>query len=240
MAVRVPARVQGRGHDVREQGGEQGRHGEGDGDGGAGEGPAFAAYPGGGEAAEQGEGRAGGEHDGGRAGADGEGPGRGRRRRATAVPRPSRTARAPARSRMSPVVLRARNTAPWVRNRPRVVRPPSRAYGLSRSSRPPTYSWSASRGTPRKMLAKATPQRRAGMASREDGGVPAAFPGGFGALVAVFEGDAAGDEGEQDEQQRQVEAGEEGGVPLGEGGEHGAAGGDAARPRCRPRRGRWC
>jgi hypothetical protein len=70
------------------------------------------------------------------------------------------------------------------------------------------------------------PQDRRYQRTDEDRRVPAALPLRLGALVPVLEGDAAGDLGEQDQQQWQVEAGEEGGVPVGEGGEDGAAGGD--------------
>lgn len=54
--------------------------------------------------------------------------------------------------------------APCKVNRDSVVSPPSSAYGLSRSSRLAVTMWSASIGTPRTMLAKATPHRRAGTA----------------------------------------------------------------------------
>src|SRR5690554_798142 len=80
----------------------------------------------------------------------------------TAVTGPSRRTSRSARRLTSPRVLRATNTAPWVRNRPRVVAPPSNAYGLSRSSRSPAYSPLASTGTPRTMLANATPHSTAG------------------------------------------------------------------------------
>src|SRR6266545_75105 len=75
---------------------------------------------------------------------------------------PNRADSRPARRRVSPSVFSARNTAPCNVNRPSVVSPPSNAYGLSRVKKPPTYSWFASRGTPRMMLPNATPQSTAG------------------------------------------------------------------------------
>ncbi len=64
--------------------------------------------------------------------------------------------------RSSPVVRRARKTAPCRVNSSSVASPPSSANGLSRVNRVPVYSWPASSGTPRTMLANATPHRKAG------------------------------------------------------------------------------
>ena len=54
--------------------------------------------------------------------------------------------------------------------------------------------------------------------------VPAALPRDVVALVAVLEAEVAHDEGDEDEQQRQVEPAEHRGVPVREGREGGAAG----------------
>jgi len=51
---------------------------------------------------------------------------------------PSLTDTRLARARISPVVFRARNTAPWKVNSDSVTRPASSAYGLSRSRKEPT------------------------------------------------------------------------------------------------------
>ncbi len=105
--------------------------------------------------------------------------------------------------------------------------PAEQGVRVEQGQQVPTYSWSASIGTPRTMLANATPHRSAGhQRADEDRLVPAALPGVVVALGAVLEGHAAHDQRDQDQQQRQVEAGEQGGVPLGEGGEGGAAGDD--------------
>jgi len=62
--------------------------------------------------------------------------------------------------------------------------------------------------------------------AEDDPGIaPAAPPVGVH-LAAPFEGDGAEDQRDDDEEQREVEAGEHRGVPLGERGEHGAGGGD--------------
>src|SRR6185295_5614737 len=58
----------------------------------------------------------------------------------------------------------------------------------------------------------------------EDAPIPAAPPANVVPLAAVFEGDPAHDESDQDDQQRQVEAGEQRRVPLRKGGEGGTAG----------------
>ncbi len=49
----------------------------------------------------------------------------------------SRWARRAARTWIGPAVLSAVKIAPWVRNRPRVTRPPSRVNGVRRDSIPP-------------------------------------------------------------------------------------------------------
>ncbi len=72
-----------------------------------------------------------------------------------------------ARSRIVPEVLRLRNTAPWVRKIATNVSPPSSENGLSRLKNPPSYStlpFSSLSGTPRTMLANATPHSSAGIA----------------------------------------------------------------------------
>ena len=224
-------RVQrGRQH-VREERGEQRRHGQRDRRRGAGERPALPADPVGDQPADQARAAA----------SDGEHTAAGGGRAAASVhaeeqPPPARRRPGPARAgqrrwpgrRMSPVVLSARKIAPWVTNSASVVRPPSSAYGLSRSSRPPTYSWSASSGTPRTMLANATPHRTAGTSEpNDDAPVPAApARPRSGRLPRYSKATPRTISATQDQQQRQVEAGEQGGVPLGEGGEHRAAGGD--------------
>jgi hypothetical protein len=79
-----------------------------------------------------------------------------------AVKRPMRPANRFARTRMSPVVFRATNTAPCVTNNASVVNPARIAYGFSRVQKLPVYSNAALIGTPRTMLPNATPQRIAG------------------------------------------------------------------------------
>ena len=79
-----------------------------------------------------------------------------------AATRPSLTDRARARCRMSPSVLSATNIAPWVRKRNSVTSPPSSPIGLSRVKMVPVKSLVSSIGTPRTMLANATPHRNAG------------------------------------------------------------------------------
>ena len=54
-----------------------------------------------------------------------------------AVTSPTRSASFRARSRISPTVLSPTNTVPWKVNNDSVTRPPSSAYGLSRSRTPP-------------------------------------------------------------------------------------------------------
>ena len=134
--VRRAGRVDRGGQHVRVERGEQRGHGQRDRRGGAGERPALRGRS---RLATQrprpGRRRHSGEH--------GSTTAAGVPRRAGSTPRnatastaattPSRAASALARSRMSPVVFSARKTAPWVRNSASVVRPPSRAYGLSRS-----------------------------------------------------------------------------------------------------------
>ena len=117
----MPAGSSGGRHHVGVQAGEQGRHGQRDGDGGAGEGPALAAYRAAARRAEQGEGRAGGSTTAASAGA----VARVQARNAAgdsdgADAEPDGEARRPG-ARMSPVVFRARKTAPWARNSAEVV-----------------------------------------------------------------------------------------------------------------------
>ena len=80
----------------------------------------------------------------------------------SAAQTPTRRARSLAAWRIRPSVLSEMNIAPCVTKRSRVVAPPSSAYGFRRLKNPPTYSPSMSIGTPRTMLAKATPHNRAG------------------------------------------------------------------------------
>jgi hypothetical protein len=72
---------------------------------------------------------------------------------------------------------------------------------------------------------EADAQRRDPRADHDDA-VPVAPPALGVDLAAVLEGDAAADEGEQHEQERQVGGRKQPGVPGGEGGEHGPAGDD--------------
>ena len=54
--------------------------------------------------------------------------------------------------------------------------------------------------------------------------VEAVAPGGVGILGAIFKGDAANDQADQQQEQGQIEAAEHGGVPVREGGKGRAAG----------------
>ena len=67
------------------------------------------------------------------------------------------------------------------------------------------------------------PQQRGHRRARDDRDVPVAPPAVTVDLAPVLEGEAAHDERDEDEQQREVEAGEQARVPLGEGGEGRAA-----------------
>ena len=84
---------------------------------------------------------------------------------------------------------------------------------------------SGSIAMPLTMLPNATPNSRAGSAEPDDDGpVPAGPPRGRVPLAAVLEGDAAQDEADQDEEQREVHAAEHRRVPEREGREGRAAG----------------
>ena len=62
--------------------------------------------------------------------------------------------------------------------------------------------------------------------AQEEAEVPEAAPPDVVSFRAEFHGDCSEDEGEQEEHEGDVEAGEDGGVGVGEGGEHGTAKGD--------------
>ena len=70
------------------------------------------------------------------------------------------------------------------------------------------------------------PQEGGDEAAEEDGPVPEPPPRRCPVLAPELEGDAAHDEGDDDQEQREVEAAEHRGVPLGEGGERGPSGHD--------------
>ena len=79
-------------------------------------------------------------------------------------------------------------------------------------------------GTPRARLAKAAPSNK----SREEGAdgdhpVEGVAPFGAGIFGAIFKRDAADDETDQQQEQREIEAAEHGGVPVRECGEGRAA-----------------
>ena len=67
-----------------------------------------------------------------------------------------------ARVRSSPVVFRARNSAPCRVKSASVVTPPSSAYGLRKVQKLPVKCSAAFSGMPRTMLPNATPHSRAG------------------------------------------------------------------------------
>jgi hypothetical protein len=68
------------------------------------------------------------------------------------------------------------------------------------------------------------PQKRGQERTEHDGHIPVAPPAAVRALAAVLEGDPAQDQRDEDQEQRQVEAAEQRGVPLREGGERRTAG----------------
>jgi len=84
---------------------------------------------------------------------------------ATAANKPTFVTTVRARSRIAPSVFSAKKIAPCVMNTESVTNPPNNPYGLSRLKKPPVYSitlFCTSSGTPRTMLAKATPHSSAG------------------------------------------------------------------------------
>ncbi len=71
-----------------------------------------------------------------------------------------------------------------------------------------------------------TPQQRRNDASPEDRLVPGCSPGGEGALGPELERHSSEDEGGQNQEEGKVKAAEQSGVPVREGGERGATGGE--------------
>ncbi len=121
----------------------------------------------------------------------------------------------------------SRKSAPWKAKSASVVRPPNSAYGSSRSSRLPVKSPVRVRsGTPCDDVGErdAPEQRRHGARARRGSCPSGARHCASGSLVAVLDRDAADDQADEHEEEREVEAGEERRVPAGEGGERRAAG----------------
>ena len=109
----------------------------------------------------------------------------------------------------------------------RSARPPSRVYGLSTSVKRRCTLWSASTGTPRTSRERRAPQDRGQpRARRRSRRRPRRRQRGSLILPRHSIATTRRIMREQDCQQRQVEAGEHGRVPAGEGREHRAARGD--------------
>ena len=100
---------------------------------------------------------------------------------------PDPVARARASRRISPSVLRAMKSAPWVRQRSRTTMPPRRDIGLSRVKKLPANSMSASIGEAAHQVGERDADEQRGD-DRADGDaqVPVAPPGVVVALAAVL------------------------------------------------------
>ena len=138
-----------------------------------------------------------------------------------------RRAIATARPRTSPVVFMARKVAPCVTQMASSVTAVKIPYGWSRVQNEPVYSCgSVDRQAVQQIAERHADQHRHEHAADRQRRAPAAQPGRAVPLAAVLERDAACHQRAEQHDQGQVQAGEHGRVPAGEGGEHRRPGDD--------------
>ena len=128
---------------------------------------------------------------------------------------------------MSPVVFRHRNVAPCSSADQHERDPGEHGVGLEQVPERPGELLAGVDRQPVQQVAQGhADQQRGQQAARGQRTVPGAAPARRVALAAVLERDAADDQRGQQQHQREVEGGEHGRVPAGEGGEHRGPGDD--------------